>query len=281
VPDLGFIHRLEIGGAAQLTLPLSTMSTDLLVIVDDTYDYGWYSTELVLQWYNATSSFLIIPFTFNGRCVSMYSISLFDQILGTYAAFIGISHGPIALTIQISGSYGILNWHVSDPDPPTYKQWFTTPTLPDGKHTITFVGTSHPASVDYAVVKVGLQTSLTGQTVVVDDDSSLIQYSGQWSRSTTRFTPGSGNPISTGYPYGNVTHRSSNPGDTFTFRFSGEQLINLVKFFNRKPIQRWVFSRNIHCNIWHIFLERSRVIVHDVLDRWNATFRLFLRKHIL
>jgi len=74
-------------------------------------------------------------------------------------------------------------------------------------------------ALDYAVVKVGNQTSLSGQTVIVDDDSSLIQYSGQWSRSTNKFTPGN---LPSGYPYGNLTHRSSNPGDTFTFQFSGK-----------------------------------------------------------
>ena len=74
-------------------------------------------------------------------------------------------------------------------------------------------------ALDYAVVKVGNQTSLSGQTVIVDDDSPLIQYSGQWSRSTNKFTPGN---LPSGYPYGNLTHRSSNPGDTFTFQFSGK-----------------------------------------------------------
>jgi hypothetical protein len=75
------------------------------------------------------------------------------------------------------------------------------------------------AAIDYAVVQVGIHSSLTGQTVIVDDDSPLIQYSGTWSRNTSY----RGDPL-TGYPYRNGTRRSSNPGDGFTFQFSGEQL---------------------------------------------------------
>jgi len=43
----------------------------------------------------------------------------------------------------------------------------------------------------------------------------------------------------TGYPYGNVTHRSSNPGDSFTFRFSGKQT-----FFDRS-ILTWFLGTSI------------------------------------
>ena len=98
-----------------------------------------------------------------------------------------------------------------------YKQWFTTPTLPDNRHTLT-INYSFGRTIDYAVVQVGKTTSLTGQTVIVDDDSPLIQYSGGWSRNTIA-APN----IPSIFPYGNGTHRSSNPGDSFTFRFSGKQ----------------------------------------------------------
>jgi hypothetical protein len=84
----------------------------------------------------------------------------------------------------------------------------------------------YEAAIDYIVVKVGNDTSLTGQTVIVDDDSSLIQYSGQWTRNTNTFTSGRsslGLSATPGYPYGNATHWSSKPGDNFTFRFSGKQ----------------------------------------------------------
>lgn len=149
-----------------------------------------------------------------------FTLALSESTLGTSAAFIGNTPrppSPQTATVQIDNgtSYGI---DYEDPTPPTYKQWFITPILPDGRHTIT-ISNLYATALDYAVVKVGSQTSLAGQTIIVDDDSSLIQYSGQWSRNTNKFIPGS---LPTGYPYGNVTHRSSNPGDTFTFRFSGK-----------------------------------------------------------
>jgi len=106
-----------------------------------------------------------------------------------------------------------------------YHQWFTTPTLPDGRHSI-IISTMDRKAIDYAVVKVGKNTSLAGQIVVVDDDSSLIQYSGQWSWHTNDSFSFSDPDIPTYYPYGNCTHRSSNPGDNFTFRFSGKQGVN-------------------------------------------------------
>lgn len=101
-------------------------------------------------------------------------------------------------------------------------QWFSTPRLADGEHNIT-ISNLYGTAIDYAVVTVGNDTSLIEQTIVTDGDSPLVQYSGQWSRNTSEFIPGSLPP---GYPYGNATHLSSNPGDTFTFQFNGEQLTN-------------------------------------------------------
>jgi len=224
------------------------MSTDLLVIVDDNtgaFSYSWsggsttsspWILSTLTQWYRSTSWYTAsatqtgtLTFTFNGRphaSFTLLCISDQKKTLGTSAAFIGNTPAPPSpqtATVQIDNgtSFGI---DYDDSNPPTYKQWFVTPTLPDGGHTIT-ISNLHGTAIDYAVVKVGSQTPLTGQTVIVDDDSPLIQYSGQWSRNTKMFIPGSGLP--TGYPYGNVTHRSSNPGDTFTFRFSGKLPVKL------------------------------------------------------
>jgi len=102
--------------------------------------------------------------------------------------------------------------------PPSYMQWYQSPSLPDGKHTIT-VGHLAGTSVDYAIIKVGSNTSLSGTTVIVDDESPAITYFGGWSRSTAQFNAGT---LPDGFPYGNSTHRSSNVGDSITFRFTGE-----------------------------------------------------------
>jgi hypothetical protein len=180
----------------------------------------------------------------------MFRVNFPEQFAGTFVTFIGNtpeSSAAQTATVQIdNGTSFVINF--DDPKPQTYKQWFTTPTLPDGKHTVT-MSDLYSISVDYAVVKVGSQTSLVGQTVIVDDDSSLIQYAGQWSHNTNKFIPGN---LPKGYPYGNGTHRSSNPGDTFTFQFSGKQPIN---HFKAETDSDFAFvSRNIHRSIWDIFL---------------------------
>ena len=154
-------------------------------------------------------------------------ILLSDQNLGTSAAFIGNSapsSAPQTAVVQIDNGTSFV-YTYQDPNPQNYMQWFTTPTLPDGNRTITLSNLTL-ISLDYAVVKVGNQTPLGGQTVIVDDDSPLIHYAGQWSRNTNKFIPGN---LPTGFPYGNVTHRSSNAGDTFTFQFTGKISYNLIR----------------------------------------------------
>jgi len=110
----------------------------------------------------------------------------------------------------------------SNPWPLTYGQWFQSPKLVDGFHTIS-ANCSNGTNLDFAIVNVGTQTNLTASTIIVDNESPSIFYSGHWSRNTNKFN--STTDLG-GYPYGNSTHRSSTPGDTFTFRFTGA----LVKF---------------------------------------------------
>ena len=116
----------------------------------------------------------------------------------------------------------VFNITYDDPSPPTYKQWFQSPKLSDGKHTITVSNLAFGTSIDFAIVNVGNQTPLTGQTIVVDDDNPSILYTSHWSRNTNKFIAGT---LPVGYPYGNSTHRSSTPGDTFTFRFTGALVV--------------------------------------------------------
>ena len=226
------------------------MATDLQIIIDDNsgaFSYSWSggsnsSSPWVLsqltEWYHATSWYIssttqtgTLVFVFHGMPNPSPFFGCLNDSLGTSATFIGntpTSYFPQTATVQIDNgtAFGI---NYDDPNPPTYKQWFTTPTLSDGRHTVTI--SKLRTAIDYAVVNVGNNTSLTGQTVVVDDDSSLIQYSGQWYRNTNQFIPGN---LPVGYPYRNVTHRSSNPGDSFTFQFSGTSvsIYGIFSWFN-------------------------------------------------
>ena len=106
-----------------------------------------------------------------------------------------------------------------DPTGSTYRQWFQSPTLVDGFHAITVENFTSGTVLDFAAIKVGTRNyNLTQATLLVDNESPSIFYSGHWSRNTSVITPGT---TFRGYPYGNTTHRSSTPGDTFTFRFTG------------------------------------------------------------
>ncbi len=105
--------------------------------------------------------------------------------------------------------------------PHTYKQWYQSPLLNDGLHTIE-IGQLLPIVLDYVVVTAGPQTRLTGSTLVVDNNSSEVSYSGQW---TVKLDEPLG-AITAGmhalYPFANGTHESAHIGDTATFRFEGQ-----------------------------------------------------------
>jgi hypothetical protein len=141
--------------------------------------------------------------------------------LGTSIAFIGNTPPLFAAesqsaTVSIDGGQPY-NITYGDPKPPSYTQWYMSPTLAEGSHTIS-VGQLDGTAVDFALISVGPETSLSGKTIFVDDTNSAIQYSGQWSVNTDKFSAGT---LPDGFPAGNSTHRSITPGDTFTFRFSG------------------------------------------------------------
>ena len=150
--------------------------------------------------------------------------------------------------------------------PPSYMQWYQSPSLPDGKHTIT-VGHLAGTSVDYAIIKVGSNTSLSGTTVIVDDESPAITYSGGWSRSTAQFNAGT---LPDGFPYGNSTHRSSNVGDSITFRFTGEHpLLHTIPTLTHITLK---ISRHICFSIWNIFMGEPRCFICNIRSRWRYPF---------
>ena len=144
---------------------------------------------------------------------------------GTSAAFIGIiPANSSSMAVQIDGG---ISFSINDTVTGTYKQWFQTPKLSDGSHTIA-VNCSAGTSIDFAAVNVtaGNRTRLSGRDIIVDNDSPTILYSGHWNRNTSRMN----DTDHLGYPYGNSTHRSSTPGDSFTFRFTGALVGFLLEF---------------------------------------------------
>jgi hypothetical protein len=98
---------------------------------------------------------------------------------------------------------------------------FDSPTLPDGKHTITYAtGSKGFPAFDYLTVTAGDSTSLNDQTLVVDDSDNSITYSGNWASSPP-------SPLSFDYStslYRDTTHWSSSIGDNLQFQFTGSSV---------------------------------------------------------
>ncbi|KAF5357387.1 hypothetical protein D9758_005831 [Tetrapyrgos nigripes] len=102
-----------------------------------------------------------------------------------------------------------------------YIQWYSTPTLPDGHHSINL--TAIIIDIDYALITAGESTPFSSNsTIVVDNDHAEIWYSGNWARSDSFLETAPNMPD--GPALGNSTHRCNTPGSSFEFHFSGTQV---------------------------------------------------------
>ncbi|KAF9060943.1 hypothetical protein BDP27DRAFT_1490855 [Rhodocollybia butyracea] len=121
-------------------------------------------------------------------------------------------------------------YNVSFPDAgPTqiYTQWYQTPILIDGLHTINLSRIA--VGFDYAIITPGPTTPLSGSTIVVDDRNSEVTYNGNgWVIDVNELD--FGEDMIGGLPMGNTTHRTSSVGDGFEFQFAGDS-IALYGFF--------------------------------------------------
>ncbi|KAF8644205.1 hypothetical protein AX16_008629 [Volvariella volvacea WC 439] len=139
---------------------------------------------------------------------------------GTSVAFIG-NTPPIQssqmITVSIDGDEPY-NASYNDPAPQSYRQWYQSPILPDGEHTI-YIDDIDLTSVDYTLVTAGESTPLQTQdslVVVDDEDINHFAFRGNWTRDPGLFF----GPLN-GTPFGNATRRTHTPGDQMSFRFSG------------------------------------------------------------
>ncbi|PPQ67763.1 hypothetical protein CVT24_002773 [Panaeolus cyanescens] len=99
-----------------------------------------------------------------------------------------------------------------------YQQFFETPLLKEGQHTIHLQDPDWEA-LDFMLVGVGPHTNLDGKVLWVDNEDPQIQYSGTtWRRNSARLD---GSYPSYTTPIGNSTHQASTPGDLLTFTFYG------------------------------------------------------------
>jgi len=158
--------------------------------------------------------------TFGGTSHSSILLNFNDASAGTSIAFTGNTPATTlsqSIIVSIDGGTPY-NTSYMDPAPPSYFQWFQSPTLTEGQHTIKVDGIDG-TSLDYATITVGQNTPLLGKTVIVDNEDPLVHYSGTWTRTPDKFIPGH---IPSGLPFRNSTHRTTTPGDSITFQFTGQ-----------------------------------------------------------
>ncbi|KAG5640991.1 hypothetical protein DXG03_006444 [Asterophora parasitica] len=157
----------------------------------DTGAYGWLSI------------------TFDGTQIRLFGNT--PPASASQFAFVSIDGSPPTQT-----SYG-------DSQPPSAVQWYQSPVLAEGRHTI---NVTHIAgtSLDYAIVATGQRTPIVGlrQRLIVDDDDEALTYTGGWTRKEGAYE--SIDDPHRGMPYGNATHEASTPGSAATFLFSGNNV---------------------------------------------------------
>ncbi|THV02082.1 hypothetical protein K435DRAFT_963332 [Dendrothele bispora CBS 962.96] len=128
----------------------------------------------------------------------------------------------------------------SYPDPPGfYGQFFTSPDLDPviqqkGTGNVIAVNFQEGLAIDYALIKVSNQTHFQGQTIIVDDANSEIEWNGNWTERSnyflelpnlSAFGTNLSDPSVKLRPHGNGTKTSGTEGDSFTFQFAGTSIL--------------------------------------------------------
>ncbi|KJA27556.1 hypothetical protein HYPSUDRAFT_74980 [Hypholoma sublateritium FD-334 SS-4] len=132
--------------------------------------------------------------------------------------------GPLSenFTVTIDGGEPYMSTY-DDPSPPSYRQWFQSPILSEGSHTIAFTNVLGSPSIDFAVINT--TNAIHQQSVIVDDSNALISYTGAgWTTANTSFLLFQPPLTSKVVPYGNSSHLTAEVGDSFSFNFTGSEL---------------------------------------------------------
>ncbi|KJA21746.1 hypothetical protein HYPSUDRAFT_41592 [Hypholoma sublateritium FD-334 SS-4] len=194
-------------------------SQQLRVILDDNvadfiYGPNW-ELNAQVEWYQGGTHF---P-SYNRTTFGFFNLS-FE---GTSIAFIGNTPAPSSsqmATISIDGGTPYNSSYGSPPGQQTYVQWYQSPLLSDGVHTVS-VDHLDGTAIDMAIITVGPNTPLTNRSIFVDNNDPSIEYTGHWVEDESISRPGN---LPSGPPIGNSTQTSTTPGDTINFRFSGTSI---------------------------------------------------------
>ncbi|PBK67112.1 hypothetical protein ARMSODRAFT_339052 [Armillaria solidipes] len=153
-----------------------------------------------------------------------------DASTSTYGSFSVTFEGiSIAFTGNTPGTSNKQDFSVSIdgadayvasyPSSAEYLQWYMSPTLEEGNHTIT-LSEMNNIDVDYAIVAVGNQTTVQGKDILVDDTSNATVWTGNWQTNTSTLAHVT-RVFVDNHPLGNSTKDSSTAGDSFSFQFTG------------------------------------------------------------
>ncbi|KIM46781.1 hypothetical protein M413DRAFT_23136 [Hebeloma cylindrosporum] len=199
------------------------MASDLLVIVDDSssdirYSGADWQVSGLVQWYGGTSRFPIMGTGGSARQFGSFSMNFEGRSIAFYGTTPARTSSQ-TFSVSIDGA-APSNVSYGDPNPPSYRQWFQSPELADGRHNITVEMLDGPM-FDFAAVAASPDTPLNGKRLVVDDDNALIQYHGNWKRSEAGFHS---KELTDGVPFRNGTHQSWSAGDGLSFTFTGTSL---------------------------------------------------------
>ena len=109
--------------------------------------------------------------------------------LGTSVAFIGNTPNALSSQWVFVSIDGESEYNISymDPAPPSAGQWFQSPTLSDGTHTIS-VSRIAGTSINFVVITAGRGTPLSEETLIVDDGDPSIVYRGDWKLNPSPYT---------------------------------------------------------------------------------------------
>ncbi|KAK7005991.1 Gpr1 family protein [Favolaschia claudopus] len=183
---------------------------------------------------------------FDGSCLEWRgtSVALFGVTPpAQYNQTVGIAD-PSTDTTNLTqpGSYRRYTYPVSSQG----GQFFASGTVPDTRQIQIGLSNANGIVVDYALVTAGNFTNLDGQTILVDDSSPEIFWSGSWAvvdnytlpiqctipspqafeeSKTTLNSTDSVNFMANMQPHANSTHSSSAAGDSFTFQFAGTSIL--------------------------------------------------------
>lgn len=159
-----------------------------------------------------------LQFTFNGTIHSSGVVTTINPLIGTTAIFHGTSLNDSSFT-PIIDDLPQSRYTLPTSNPPSYGEWYRTPALQPGPHTVV-INDLPKVTLDYIIVLVDPSTVFQNTPVLISDSDPAITYSGDWQQDFSRFK--SLQPFTFIGDYS--TRSSCNPGSTFSLEFSGMRL---------------------------------------------------------